>query len=118
MICIRCKLDKQVTEFYNKLKHCIVCNKLGQKLSRQKNQTAYNKAAKDRRNDRKARAIEYKGKVCYHCLQQVHPAAFDFHHLNKHEKDIDPGLMMGSTDEILFKELDKCVLLCSNCHRI
>lgn len=52
------------------------------------------------------------------CNKEFHVAAFDFHHKNPDEKEIDPGLLMQQKDEVLFKELDKCMLLCANCHRI
>jgi len=43
------------------------------------------------------------------CLRAMH-----FHHLNSHEKEFDLSQMLY-WDEIE-KELEKCVLLCSNCH--
>lgn len=52
------------------------------------------------------------------CGGTFHFSAFDFHHRDRETKDKDPGLMMGLKDEKLFAELDKCDLLCANCHRI
>lgn len=82
------------------------------------NRYKYNQNARQRRHERKQRAIEYKGGVCEYCKGRFHSAAFDFHHLDPNEKDKDPGLMMSMSDENLFKELDKCILLCANCHRV
>ena len=79
----------------------------------------YNYAhVKSFRKRNKERAVEYKGGKCEHCLQTYQPAVFDFHHLDSSTKHKDPGLMMSCSDEKLFKELDKCILLCANCHRI
>ena len=97
---------------------CNSCANKANLTSRNKNRPQYNKKARDRRNSRKLRAIEYKGGKCSVCGSVVHTAAFDFHHIDPEEKDTDPGLMMGLTDEKLFCELDKCILICSNCHRI
>lgn len=52
------------------------------------------------------------------CGGVFHHSAFDFHHIDPTTKEKDPGLMMTHSDEVLFKELDKCILLCANCHRI
>ena len=87
------------------------------KIWRVNHKDRYNKLYRERRLARKERAVQYKGGVCTHCKQIVHVAAFDFHHLDTTQKDIDPGLLMSASDEVLFKELDKCILLCANCHR-
>jgi len=97
---------------------CYKCLAIDNKKSRQKNLKKYAYKAKLRRHARKIRAIEYLGGVCFKCKGTFHPSVFDFHHINPEEKERDPGLMMGLTDENLFKELDKCQLLCANCHRI
>lgn len=97
---------------------CLVCLKAEYKKYRQEKKLEYNKKAKDRRHARKQRAVEYLGTVCNHCNQTYHHSAFDFHHLDSKQKEKDPGLMMSYSDEKLFEELDKCILLCANCHRI
>jgi hypothetical protein len=124
--CYKCFIEGEDTLFKLDYKYkppkpsniCIQCNVKDNKKYRQLYKELYNKKAKERRNERKLRAIEYKGNACEHCKQSFHPAAFDFHHLDPKQKDRDPGLMMSASDETLFKELDKCILLCSNCHRI
>jgi hypothetical protein len=69
-----------------------------------------------RYEERKQHAIEYKGGACQHCNAIVSLAAFDFHHINDKEKEIAWLLRCASWERIV-KELDKCLLLCSNCHR-
>ena len=70
---------------------------------------------------RKLEAIAYKGSQCQDCglaLAQSHYAVFEFHHLDPTQKDADwSKLRLGSNGKIQ-AELDKCVLLCANCHRI
>jgi hypothetical protein len=66
----------------------------------------------------KARSIEYKGGRCQLCGYNKCNAALEFHHLNKGEKSF--GLSRkGITRswESIRRELDKCVLICANCHR-
>ena len=97
---------------------CSACDVQLYKIWRVGRKDYYNTRYRIRRIERKIRAIEYKGGVCMHCGLEVHPSAFDFHHLDPTQKDQDPGLMMSCSDEKLFLELDKCILLCANCHRI
>lgn len=60
--------------------------------------------------------IEYKGGKCERCGYDRCYRALEFHHLNPEEKDF--GLSRNLTKSIssLKKEVDKCILLCSNCH--
>jgi len=41
----------------------------------------------------------------------------EFHHINKDEKDFAIGSGNTKSWSDIKKELDKCVLLCANCHR-
>jgi len=125
--CIKCGFPGVDEEFKRDYKYkdrlvytntCLLCVRKFNAEFRQQNRELYNDRARLRRNERKLRAIEYKGGKCAHCSGIFHQAAFDFHHLDSTEKDKDPGLMMSHSDESLFAELDKCILLCANCHRI
>lgn len=63
-------------------------------------------------------AIEYKGGKCYKCGYNKCIEALEFHHLNPNEKDFiisDRNLILDWN--IIKKELDKCELVCANCHR-
>lgn len=42
---------------------------------------------------------------------------FDFHHINPEEKDFTIGRIIDYSKEKLEAELDKCLMLCPNCHR-
>src|SRR5690606_8656257 len=46
-------------------------------------------------------------------------ATLDFHHIDSTKKDVSVSNMIGSTYSIerIKKEIEKCVVLCSNCHR-
>lgn len=71
-----------------------------------------------RRKALKKQAIEYKGGKCSSCGYNKCVGAMDFHHLGNSPKDFGIS-QAGHTKswETLRAELDKCVLLCSNCHR-
>ena len=66
----------------------------------------------------KEEAVQYMGGKCEHCDGVFHTAAYDFHHVDPTQKDVDPGSLMRGLKHKLYAELDKCILLCANCHRI
>ena len=76
-----------------------------------------------KKRESKIRCLEYLGGRCVDCVKQgregiFHPSAFDFHHADPSTKDIGINKMLGGNWDRLKKELDKCILLCANCHRV
>ena len=63
-------------------------------------------------------AIEYKGGKCQVCGYNKYQGALELHHLKKEDKEFGIG-DKGYTRswEKVKTELDKCILLCANCHR-
>lgn len=71
-----------------------------------------------RRRKLKQTLVEYKGGKCEKCGYDKCVAALDFHHLDINEKQFNiskKGLTLSV--EKMKKEVDKCILLCANCHR-
>lgn len=70
--------------------------------------------------DTKKWAIEYKGGKCVICgISNLPEVCYQFHHKNRNEKIDNPGHLMRQKPSIKLKnELDKCVLVCANCHMI
>ncbi|MGI8669633.1 MAG: hypothetical protein ACR2J3_07260 [Aridibacter sp.] len=71
--------------------------------------------SKQRRRKIKRKAVEYKGGKCQKCGYNKCVGAMDFHHINPDEKDFTISGNSGKWEKIK-KELDKCDLLCKNCH--
>lgn len=88
------------------------------KLWRENNRDYVRLKQRDGKRKRKEQAIAYLGAVCKYCGNSFHPACFEFHHRNPQEKDRDPSKMLQLSWEKLTNELDKCDLLCANCHRL
>lgn len=66
----------------------------------------------------KEKAVEYKGGKCEICGYDKCISALEFHHLNPTQKDFGIGQNGYSNKwEIIKKELDKCIMVCANCHR-
>lgn len=71
-----------------------------------------------RRKKIKEMAIQYKGGCCQICRYDKYNGALEFHHLDPNEKDFSLGHKGHCTAwEKVKKELDKCILVCANCHR-
>ena len=59
---------------------------------------------------------EYGGK-CQLCGYNKYLGALEFHHTDPTVKEFHLGQRRGLSEDKLRAELDKCQLLCSNCHR-
>ena len=70
-----------------------------------------------RRHKVKQMAVEYKGGECVKCGYKKCIIALEFHHLDPEKKDFAPSSNMNMSWDKIKEELDKCILLCSNCHR-
>lgn len=75
-------------------------------------------AVTKRRRNLKLEAIEYKGGMCADCGYSSNPSVLEFHHTDPSEKEfaIGSGGITRSFEKVKI-ELDKCLLLCANCHR-
>ena len=71
-----------------------------------------------RRKKIRQMAVEYKGGCCQKCGYNVCIEALEFHHCDSSGKDfsISENGYTRSWNKVK-KELDKCMLLCANCHR-
>lgn len=75
-------------------------------------------AVSKRRRAIKALAIEYKGGKCQICDYNKYQGALELHHLDPAKKGFGIGQRGHSRSwERVKTELDKCVLVCANCHR-
>ena len=61
--------------------------------------------------------LEYKGGKCERCGYDKCSAALDFHHLDPKQKRFNISSSMTRRMGELIAEVDKCILICSNCHR-
>jgi 5-methylcytosine-specific restriction endonuclease McrA len=75
-------------------------------------------AVRKRRKKVRQMAIEYKGGRCQKCGYDFCVDALEFHHSDSSEKDfsISEKGYTRSWSKVR-EELDKCILLCANCHR-
>ena len=76
-----------------------------------------NQASMERQKETKRAAVAHKGGSCTICGYNNYVGALEFHHLDPEKKDPSWNRMKMRTFEAIKHELDKCILLCSNCHR-
>lgn len=72
---------------------------------------------KERQQKTKQKCIDYLGGKCNDCGGKFSTHVYDFHHLDPATKEFGISKKLTSSFENLKSELDKCVLLCRNCHR-
>lgn len=106
--CPSCQTDKPLTEYYTSRSrpypsvYCKPCS---------------NKKVTDRQQGLKQQAIAYKGSKCQRCGYNRYAGALDFHHRDPGQKDFSLSNAALTSFEKVKAELDKCDLLCANCHR-
>ena len=125
-ICNTCGEEKPLTEFNfrnrRENKYFSICKECQRKRRRELYKIKYKEEYKDRlrenkkkhRNFIKQKIQQLKSEGCCIC-GECDPCCLDFHHLR--DKEFEIGHSMDVTLENLMKEVDKCIVLCANCHR-
>ena len=71
------------------------------------------------RIERRLKLNKIKDVPCTDCNQKYPPYVMDFDHLPEFEKSFEiNGQCLGRKWEVIEKEIEKCEVVCSNCHRI
>jgi hypothetical protein len=129
-VCGTCQEEKSVSEFGFKDKQkgklqyrCKQCQSECSKKHYLSNKDDYRKRARKNNvlyRERNRQFIsEYKSEKGCHFCQESTPICLDFHHLDPNEKEINISVMSRGANSIetIMKEIDKCLVICSNCHR-
>lgn len=109
----------RIVDYRDKTSRCVPCNKKWRKSNsltdRQKRDQA-----NGRRLDSKRVAIDYKGGKCIRCgACKLPECCFQFHHAGSYKKEAHLShLLRSKFSPKIVKELDKCALLCANCHAV
>lgn len=114
-ICSKCNLEKD--EFSKNSNWCRECVRECSKKFYLKNKERINLKHLEKSKERSEFISEIKSKLkCSQCGEN-HPATLDFHHLNPKEKVFNIGHHVTNNKETILKEIEKCIVLCANCHR-
>jgi hypothetical protein len=111
--CNKCNIEKSLDQ-YSKRKN----SKDGYSITRKQCHNQYYKNNKQNYFDRRKWFYDIKAKLkCERCGFN-HPAALDFHHKDPTQKSFGISANKHIGEEKILKEIEKCEVLCSNCHRI
>ena len=69
-----------------------------------------------RRHKVKKHLLNLKGGKCYLCSYSKCLSALDFHHVDEATKEFTISHNLFRKLKILEKEVQKCIVLCKNCH--
>lgn len=111
-ICSNCYKEKEIDDFYQKK---------DRKNGSSQCKKCFNLYCCERWAKTKKKAIEYKGSKCKDCnltYPDSDSCIFDFHHVDPAIKESDWKKLRIKAWNKIINELDKCDLLCSNCHRL
>ena len=112
-VCTKCGIEKPITEFHwrNKAEgthrsECKACH------------SSYMKQIYE--NKRKTVGDIKQSLSCAKCGYNEFPVALDFHHLDPTQKDTTVARMLSNNYQLdkTPQEIDKCICLCANCHRV
>jgi len=97
---------------------CIDCQRIYRKNHYEANKEKYIAKAKVHKEQFRDWWRDFKMTLkCSQCGEN-HPATLDFHHTDPSQKDatVSSLITLGNKKRIL-DEIEKCVVLCANCHR-
>lgn len=131
--CSKCELSKELGEFYNRksglrvgeyYEKCKECYKRRGRNYYSWNRVRQLELAKLRKlryiGERKKFLEEIKKQPCFDCKVSYPPWVMDFDHRNSLEKVANVSKLAFrtiATFDIITREIKKCDLVCSNCHR-
>lgn len=78
------------------------------------------KRLRDYRHMKQDLVNDLKRRPCEICGVNFPPCAMDFHHKDGNEKEFGIAEAVGDAKSVtrILQEISKCILVCSNCHRI
>ena len=109
-ICSKCGRELPLSEYH----------KNGFKPSGEQKYRGYckqcaNELEKKRYRQKKA-FINNNKRMCKKC-GDTRVYVLEFHHIDPSKKDFTIGRVKKGSFEVIQKEIDKCIVLCANCHR-
>lgn len=120
--CGMCQSDRPVSEFHRNRKaydglqsRCKDCSRETQRSS----SVSRNITQRQKRKQNWDKIFEYfGGRKCSNCGIESKWPIYDLHHKDPETKDVSIGTIAHYNWDKIFPEVEKCVLLCANCHRI
>lgn len=125
-ICTKCSAAKALSDFSFKNKskgtlasECKACHRKARNSYYASNRDVEMKRARARTDRAIAWYKEIKASLACRECGESHPACLDFHHSDPSSKEFSVAAFArrGFGIDRVKKEMEKCIVLCSNCHR-
>lgn len=128
-ICIKCSIPKIIDDFGKLSKNKDGLNNICKICKRLYDNEHHKNRNFDKKNDKYQKQVirlktikkfvyDYLSKKeCIICSEKRIPA-LDFHHLNDKNFNVSDGIKNGYSLDKIKKEIEKCNILCANCHRV
>lgn len=123
--CNLCGETKLISEFppnkqckYGVTGTCRICYNVKTKQWYRDNKKRRQQKANERNRYRKLKVVNHFGNKCFDCKQSFPQYVYEFHHLDPTQKDWNPSQSLSHSEERMWLELNKCIMLCANCHKI
>ncbi len=120
-ICTKCQLEKPIQEFITKSKskdkHRAICKECHREVCRKyyyQNKDKYRSRSKINREELRQYVNRLKVECCICGESDV--ACLDFHHIDDKIMNVSQ-LINSESIELIKREIEKCIVICSNCHR-
>ncbi len=128
--CPNCNLSKENSEFYLRKKDsnllsswCKECEKSAWKKWYSENKEKRIKYCIDFNKKNRKSKIEWlneiKNKPCKDCGQKYNPWVMEYDHIDSSNKEANVSTLLkhNCSKKKILKEIEKCELVCANCHR-
>ena len=123
--CNKCRLEKPITEFHHHRgnkdglqQQCVLCKKSTDAAGYRKHKDWYLKRNEERRKRIREIVRDLKSAPCVDCGKSYPYYVMDFDHRSNKYFTVSVGAHRGIGIDTLLQEIDKCDVVCSNCHRI
>ena len=122
-VCNGCKQELPFDKYHKRGKGyqslCKECRKEYDKAFWQRKRQEYMIVKNNRRREISKKFSEYKGTLKCLVCEENSPECLDFHHTdpNTKEYNITDLARRGYSMKAIMREVEKCVVLCANCHR-
>lgn len=119
--CRECGCSDNTVEFYSLRDICKPCRSKYMKDWYERNSTAHKQRVKTdtkrRKQERRQLVNELKSVPCADCGVQYPPYVMDFDHRGDKEFEIADAMRCHVGNKRFLREIAKCDVVCSNCHR-
>lgn len=112
------KFGKKKTSRDGRQSRCLDCQSNYSKQHYQNNKEKYLEKSQNHRRKMQEMVRKIKDVPCKDCKGEYHWCVMDFDHKENKEMNVSVMVRNAMSKEDIMKEISKCDIVCSNCHRM